>query len=193
MSLGWESNPGPISAKLLKLYAIRPDCRPKPSIIDWPKRKNRDRSPSAAPDALTQRTQDRPHIRSLGRVCSTTQLRPHRTCALFVGLTYRLRTLLRYTQTYAIADVSNNRRRGSGDLLCVSARRMVRPLGSHDANRERYRVHLGHSCVVHRSGVFVCAIHFQIRTTRFCCKECLRFLCPKIFPFRRLQFPFAAF
>src|SRR5204863_6812946 len=101
-----------------------------------------------------------------------------------VDLAYRAGNLLRYTRRHAISGIPNNRCACSAHLPYLSARRDIRHLGSNDSNRKRYRVWVGCSCIVRGSGVFVCALHLQIRAARFYCKECVRFLRPKIFPFR---------
>jgi hypothetical protein len=49
-----------------------------------------------------------------------------KTSAFVRTITYRHREPLRYTQSDAIPDVSNNSRRYSGDVHCVPARRSVR-------------------------------------------------------------------
>jgi hypothetical protein len=49
-----------------------------------------------------------------------------KTSAFVRTITYRHREPLRYTQSDAVPDVSNNSRRCSGDVHCVPARRSVR-------------------------------------------------------------------
>ena len=68
--------PRPDSRYLAETMGYPGNCRPKPSIIDRPNRKNRDRSTSVASDETSQSTQHRPHVRRLGGICAATELRP---------------------------------------------------------------------------------------------------------------------
>jgi hypothetical protein len=104
-----------------------------------------------------------------------------------------LADLLRYTRNHAFPHASDNGHTCSADLPCLSARRAIRQLGSHDSNGERYRIRFGCARIVRGSGVFICALHLQIRAAWFCCKECIRFLRPEFFLFQAMQFYFTAF